>query len=220
MGEPNRKVVNDLSDELGVKLSNALTEWFQGGGEQTFGSWHKVMQRELEGPLVDYLVGPYSNSLRRRGIRPMSRMQAQMVVLRAVFDTRDLYGRLINAPERTVTAGFFVDTLLRKVHQGKIVGSILRRIRDIFGRKSVEQTPGFTGRCMWLCNVSPSVSRHGHLNGLVIDVNAGERFQVGPGKLWIGPREDVMDVEESSGCRCELLWEKTSTADGGDTIWT
>lgn len=218
--EPNKTEIDRLSQDLGVNLSNALTDWFRGGGEQSFGSWHKVMRRELEASLVEYLVGPYSNSLRRRGFRPISALQAQMIVARTVFDTRDLYARLVNAPERTVTAGFFVDTLLRKVHQGKIVQSILHRIRDVFGRRSVQQTSGFTGRCMWLTNVPASVSRHGHLNGVIIDVSAGERFQVRPGVFWIGPREDMLDAEESSGCRCELLWEKESTADGGDTIWT
>lgn len=205
--EPNLRKVNELSEQLGAALSGALTEWFRGGGEQSFGSWHKIMRRELEGPLVDYLMGPYSNSLRRRGIRPVSALQAQVVVARAVFETRDLYGRLINAPERTVTAGFFVDTLLRKVHQGRIVQSLLHRIRDVFGRRSVEQTPGLTGRRMWLCNVPTSVSRHGHLNGVIAE--AGERFEVRPGVFWYGPRDDVLDADESSGCRCELVHERT-----------
>lgn len=208
--EPNKNVVDELSNRLGEQLSIRLTKWLEDGSDLSFSSWHKLVRLELEQPLVDYLMGPYSNSLRRRGIEPLRVEQAQVIVQRALFEARDIYRTLVNAPERVITAGFFVDTLLRRVHQGKIVSSLISRVRDLFGGRAVDLEiersgggEGFTGRKMWVVNVASS--RHRHLNGEVRDRDG--LFEVSPGNFWPGPRSDIFAVSQSSNCRCSLRFE-------------
>lgn len=209
--EPNKDLVEELSEQLGETLAVRLSKWMEDGGDLSFSSWHKTMVGELEEPLYDYLMGPYSNSLRRRGITPLSGREARFIVQRALIESRDIYKTLLNAPSRdlSLTAGFFVDTLLRRVHQSRVVSSLLHRVRDLFGMRAVEQemvnveAGGFTGRKMWRVNVASS--RHMHLHGVIKE--ADELFEVAPGVFWGGPRANPFAVNLSSGCRCELVFE-------------
>lgn len=216
--EPNRDLVEEMSEELGEQLSLRLTKWLEDGTDLSFGSWHRTMVSELEEPLVQYLIGPYSNSLRRRGFTPVSEMQARVIVHKTLFDALDIYKTLLNAPVRdTVTAGFFVDTLLRRVHQSKIVNSLIHRARDLFGNRSIEATieggEGYTGRKMWRVNVASS--RHKHLHGVIKEED--ELFEVAPGVFWPGPRANIFAAKQSSGCRCELVFEYIS--EDGSVTW-
>lgn len=217
--EPNKDLVDELSEELGEALSLRLTKWLEDGKDLSFGSWQREVVEELEEPMVQYLIGPYANSLIRRGITPLGVEEARVIVERALFDARDIYKTLLNAPMRdlSLTAGFFVDTLLRRLHQGRVVNSLLHRVRDLFGGKSVEAEvvagTGFTGRKMWRVNVASS--RHRHLNGVVKE--DGEMFEVAPGVFWPGPRADIFAVNLSSGCRCELLFEYIN--EDGSVTW-
>lgn len=199
--------VDVIAEELGGRLSEAVSLWFA-GRDHTLSSWRQMMREELAEPMKDWLLGPYSASLVSRGITPLGPEQARVYVVRALKDTDDLRERLLNAPSvGSLTASpWFVETLLRPLHQSRIVSSLFRRVSDLFSFGSVEREPDFTGRRRWRIAASPS--RHTALDFVVKGPDG--MFDVG-GNLWVGPRGDITNGAEASGCTCYLEWE---TVDG------
>lgn len=195
--------IEALSEELGERLAVAVQNWFS-GSDHSLSTWRRMMRDELAGPMEAWLLGPYSAELSARGITPLGPEQARVYVVRALKDTDDLRERLLDAPSvGTLTASpWFVETLLRPLHQSRIVSSLFRRVQDLFSFGSVEREPEFTGRRRWRIAASPS--RHTALDFVVKGPDG--LFNVG-GNLWIGPRGDVTNGPEASGCTCYLEWE-------------
>lgn len=197
------EISDEIAEEFGVKLAAAVQEWFS-GSDRTLSTWRRMMRDELASPMEEWLLGPYSASLVSRGITPLGDEQARVYVVRALKDTDDLRERLLNAPSvGSLTASpWFVETLLHPLHQSKIVSSLFRRVQDLFSFGSVEREPDFTGRRRWRIAASPS--RHTALDFVVKGPDG--LFNVG-GNLWVGPRGDITNAPEASGCTCYLEWE-------------
>ena len=205
--EPAVRSADEISEELGGPLSDAVSAWMS-NSDHSEASWRKMMRSELSNPLESWLLGSYSRSMEKRGITPLGLESAKFIVVRAIADTSDIRNRLLSAPkaENLTAAGpWFLEVLLRPIHQSKIVASLLRVVGSIFEQRSVEVSPKFTGRRKWVTTVASS--RHSHLNGVII--GPSEYFQVAPGVFWPTPRFDIQNASLASGCRCFLMWETT-----------
>lgn len=213
--EPGFASLEALAGKLDGRLASAVSQFVSSGDTSTT-AWRTVMVDELEQALVQHLVGPYSEVLRERGIEPLSVERAVVVVRRALMDTEDLRRRVLVAPVRPdgLVAGFFMDTILNALHQNRVIKSITRRVQDVFGKESMEAdvVAGFTGRKRWRTSVVSS--RHRDLDFQVQD--AGGLFLVGT-ELWQGPRDNIFNAAQASGCRCYLEFEKI--LEDGTTVW-
>lgn len=205
MSEPAIDALVELSQEIAPDLSAAVTAWVA-GEDLGIDSWRRMMLEELETPLTAHLLGPYSDSLRARGISPVGSESVKVIVRKALMDTNDIRLTVLNAPEPSVvTAGAFsLAVLLSMLHQSRIVQSITRLVQDVFTNRSVDFNfnSDFTGRRRWRTSVVSS--RHGYLNFQI--AGAREGFQVGD-HYWSGPRANISDANEASGCKCYLEYE-------------
>lgn len=214
--EPLAGKLEARAEELSGLLAQKV-KMFALGEHHGKQEWFRTI-KVLQEPLTDWIVGEYSDSLRARGIQPLGREQAAVIVRKALAGTGDLRKRLLEAPDKdeVVVAAFGLGTLIGRTHQLGIVKNLMRFVQGLFGIESVQGDEGFTGRRRWRTSVSSS--RHGHLDFVVRD--EGQNFFVAPGLSWYGPRQEVSGefaIAQSSGCRCYLEFEYV---DGfGNRVW-
>lgn len=213
--EPLGSVIDRLAEELSGKLSSAVSK-FVLSGNTGLDSWREMMARELKGPLVEYMLGEFNDGLVERGLTPIGRERASVLVVDALHNTSDLRSRLLSAPDPSgvLAAGrFSLGALVDRTHQLGIVQSLIRFVTGKATNLSGESGDGYTGRKRWRTSVPDSR----HLGLDFQEAGFDGKWQVGT-ERWDYPRQDPTNAAMSSGCKCftEYLYINPET---GEEEW-
>lgn len=200
MAEPLGSRIDELAEELAGRLSASVSH-FVLSGSTGVGSWNRMMLRSLREPLTNFLVEDVNGMLVERGLEPIGRERASILVRDALRSTSDIRSRILTAPDPDgiMAAGrYSLGALVGRTHQLGIVQSLIRLLTGRATELSGVGGDGYTGRKRWRVS-DPAVSRHADLD--FVEAFNG-KWVVAPGVLFEYPRQDPTLAAVSSNCHC------------------